>query len=88
MDSFMNFERLNDLRHNGHNGFKNKTLDGLTIRTLQDYQDYEPKFSWSKSTKMTKKRGTYRPRSTKRGIPVDGEVEVEVELRKPAKQEW
>jgi len=37
---------------------------------------------------MTKKRGTYRPRSTKRGIPVDGEVEVEVELRKLAKQEW
>ena len=85
MDDSTNFERLNDLRQNGHNGLNYKALDGLTIRTLQDYQDYEPKLTQSKSTKMTKKRGTYRPRSTKRGIPVDGEVEVEVELRKLAK---
>jgi len=35
---------------------------------------------------MTKKRRTYRPRSTKKGIPV-AEVEVEVELKKLAEQE-
>ena len=45
MDDSTNFERLNDLRQNGHNGLNYKTLDGLTIRTLQDYQDYEPKLT-------------------------------------------